>query len=169
MPHRRTLAPKEMLTRASQSPATIGSAVLLAAAACAAGGGWSSTIEPDLQLEGLYQWLDSYGHETGCRVHIFTQGQKYRGWVRWDPMQPRDCPWEGYELYQFEVRGYEVRLTVCPPSRCGRTPGVGEYALNVVPRVSLKGRLVNDRLTSSPQSLLGHPRWREATWVYLGN
>ncbi len=124
---------------------------------------WSRTIVPELEIEGHYQWLDAHELETGCLVQIFRQNDEYRGLVKDDPYQPRECPWYGYELYEFEVRGFEVRMILHRPyPNPYGSPGTAYYLLNLRPQVSLKGRLIrgSGRFRSDP-------RWNEMTLVYL--
>ncbi|UCG87711.1 MAG: hypothetical protein JSW71_03945 [Gemmatimonadota bacterium] len=160
------MQPDRMLTRliwTSRRPVALAAAFALLACACSAGSGWSRHIEPELAIEGDYEWLDAYERQTGCLVGISTRGDKYHGWVVDDPEQSRECPWYGFELREFEVRGFEVRLIIQHPH--GRnTYGwswTGEYLLNLVPRLSMKGRLIGGR------SRAGNLRWREITLVYL--
>jgi hypothetical protein len=148
----------------SRRPAILAAPLVLAACAHSPGSDWSRTIEPELPIEGTYQWLDAHELETGCLVQIFRQNDEYRGMVKDDPYQPRDCPWYGYELYEFEVRGFEVRMILHDPYRSSPhgSPGTASYLLNLRPHVSLKGRLIR-----RSGGFRADPRWIEMTLVYL--
>lgn len=105
-----------------------------------------------LNLQGTYDWIDSFDNATACIVRIFWQDDAWRGWVRTNHDTAEICPWEDYELPILRMRGDRVRMSVaCPRSGCpSDAQRSTAYLLDVVPGVMLSGRAV---------STIGGARW----------
>jgi hypothetical protein len=105
-----------------------------------------------LNLQGNYDWIDSFDNPTACMVRIFWQDDAWRGWVRTNHENVEICPWEDYELPRLRMRGDRVRMSIaCPRSGCPSGPQrATAYLLDVVPGVMLSGTAV---------SAVGGARW----------
>jgi len=106
----------------------------------------SSDLAPQrLNMGGTYDWVDAYGNNTACLVHIFWQDEAWRGWVRTTHETAERCPWDGYELPIMRMRGDRVRMAIaCPRSGCPTNAGRSTaYLLDVVPGVMLTGRAIS--------------------------
>ena len=113
----------------------------------------STDIAPQwLNLQGTYDWIDSYDNPTACIVRLFWQDDAWRGWVRTNHESAEICPWEDFELPRLRMRGDRVRMAIaCPRSGCPFENQQGkEYLLDVVPGVMLSGTAV---------STVGGARW----------
>jgi len=105
-----------------------------------------------LNLQGTYDWIDSFNNPTACMVRIFWQDDAWRGWVRTDHETVEICPWEDYEIPRLRMRGDRVRMSVaCPRSGCPSSEQRSTaYLLDVVPGVMLSGTAV---------TTIGGARW----------
>ena len=138
--------------------------VLFLACSSSTSGSWSQLPDPSIDIRGHYEWLDAHELSTGCLVDIFIQDERYRGWVIDDQDHERVCQWRGFELSRFEVRGFEVRVSIgCPRAGCpGDARGGAGFILTAVPGVSLTGRRIG-----GSRSWREDVRWSEMTLVYL--
>ena len=105
-----------------------------------------SDIAPQsLNMSGTYDWIDGFGNNTACLVHIFWQDDAWRGWVRTSNETAERCPWDGFELPIMRMRGDRVRMSIaCPRSGCPTDNQRGTaYLLDVVPGVMLTGRAIS--------------------------
>jgi len=128
--------------------------MVVSIAACA--GFQTSDIAPrSLGINGTYDWVDSFGNDTACRVHIFWQDEAWRGWIRTDNENAEVCPWDGYEIPEMRMRGDRVRMSIaCPRSGCPTSARRGtSYLLDVVPGVMLTGESQRGGTTARWHSL----------------
>ena len=107
--------------------------------------GGSDIAPQSLNMSGTYDWIDGFGNNTACIVHVFWQDEAWRGWVRNNNRSPERCPWDGFEVPIMRMRGDRVRMSIaCPRSGCPSDTQRGTaYLLDVVPGVMLTGRAVS--------------------------
>ena len=108
------------------------------------GFGGSDLAPQSLNIQGTYTWVDGFGTNTACIVHIFWQHEAWRGWLRTDNNSAEICPWDGYELARLRMQGDRVRMSItCPRSGCpSNDQRSTTYLLDVVPGVMLSGRAI---------------------------
>ena len=135
------------------SPFLLVLALCITIACSSASSRGAAEIAPQwLNLQGTYDWIDSFDNSTACIVRIFWQDDGWRGWVRTDHNNVETCPWQDYELPRMRMRGDRVRMAVaCPRSGCPSNDRRSTtYLLDVVPGVMLSGTAV---------STVGGARW----------